>query len=165
MTLRFVAALLGLLSSISAAHTSEKSAALVPRFVSLRADDVNLRTGPGLRYPIEWVFHRKGYPLEIIAQFDDWRQVRDWQGTEGWVQEDLVTGKRSVVVTGAQRVLRDEPDKSAAPVARIDPGVIARLLECRSVWCRIEVRNGAREVRGWLGRREIWGVLPDEVVK
>ncbi|HEV8014240.1 MAG TPA: SH3 domain-containing protein [Stellaceae bacterium] len=148
-----------------AAQAAEKSTEPVPRFVSLRADTVNLRTGPGSRYPIEFVYHRKGYPLEIVAEFDQWRQVRDWQGTEGWVHQRMVTGTRNVVIQGAQRILRQAADNGAAPVAKLDPGVIAHLLECRDAWCLIEVPSAASDVRGWLGRGEIWGVLPNEVVK
>jgi SH3-like domain-containing protein len=148
-----------------AAQAAEKSTEPVPRFVSLRADTVNLRTGPGSRYPIEFVYHRKGYPLEIVAEFDQWRQVRDWQGTEGWVHQRMVTGTRNVVIQGAQRILRQAGDNGAAPVAKLDPGVIAHLLECRDAWCRIEVPSAASDVRGWLTRNDIWGVLPNEVVK
>src|SRR6185437_16377242 len=100
----------------------------VPRFVTLRADVVNLRSGPGSRYPVEWVYHRKGLPVEIVAQFDQWRQIRDSQGTEGWVHQRMVTGARNVVVAGAQRILRASADKGSAPVAKLDPGVIAHLL-------------------------------------
>ncbi len=163
----FTAALVLVLLSglVDTAQAAEKSTDPVPRFVSLRADTVNLRTGPGNRYPIEYVYHRKGYPLEIVAEFDQWRQVRDWQGTEGWVHQRMVNGTRSVVVQGAQRVLRASADNGAAPVAKLDPGVIAHLLECNAAWCRIEVQNGASDVTGWLSRNQIWGVLPNEVVK
>ena len=157
-----VVLLAGLLGTAQAA---DKSAEPVPRFVSLRADSVNLRTGPGNRYPIEYVYHRKGYPLEIVAEFDQWRQVRDWQGTEGWVHQRMVNGTRNVVVQGAQRILRASTENGAAPVAKLDPGVIAHLLECNAAWCRIEVQNGTNGVKGWLARNEIWGVLPGEVVK
>jgi SH3-like domain-containing protein len=148
-----------------AAQAAEKSTEPVPRFVSLRADTVNLRTGPGSRYPIEFVYHRKGYPLEIVAEFDQWRQVRDWQGTEGWVHQRMVTGTRNVVIQGAQRILRQAADNGAAPIAKLDPGVIAHLLECGDTWCRIEVPSDASDVKGWLTRNEIWGVLPNEVVR
>ena len=131
-----------------------------PRFVSLRADVVNLRTGPGNRYPIEWVYHRKGLPVEILAEHDQWRQVRDWQGTKGWVHQRLLTDLRNVIVEGAQRLLRAEPNAHAPAVAKLDPGVIARLLECRASWCRVK----AAHIRGWLHRSEVWGVLPDETV-
>jgi SH3-like domain-containing protein len=161
----FAVALCVLAGSIGMAQAAEKTTDPVPRFVSLRADTVNLRTGPGNRYPIEYVYHRKGYPLEIIAEFDQWRQVRDWQGTEGWVHQRMVTGVRNIVVQGSQHILRQSGDGGAAPVAKLDPGVIAHLLECSDAWCRIDVQNGASDVKGWLARNEIWGVLPNEVVK
>jgi len=157
------AALLSVIIAI-AAPAAEK-AEVIPRFVSLRSDVVNLRSGPGDRYPIEWVYRRKGLPVEIIAQHDQWRQVRDWQGTEGWVHQRLVTAARNVIVKGTQRTLHIDAVAASPPVAKLDPGVIAHLLECHSDWCRVEVQNGSSDVRGWIGRDEIWGVLPDEVVK
>jgi SH3-like domain-containing protein len=162
---RFFVIALVLAALIGGAQAAEKSAEPLPRFVSLRADTVNLRTGPGSRYPIEYVYHRKGYPLEIVAEFDQWRQVRDWQGTEGWVHQRMVNGARNVVIQGTQRILRASGEAGAAPVAKLDPGVIAHLLECSTAWCRIEVQNGASDVKGWLSRNEIWGVLQGEVVK
>lgn len=159
------ALLLACSSVVGVAQAAEKSTEPVPRFVTLRADDVNLRTGPGMRYPVEWVYHRKGLPVEIVAQFDEWRQIRDSQGTEGWVQQRMVTGARNVVIQGGQHILRQSADAGATPVARLDPGVIAHLLECRDAWCRIEIQSASSDVTGWLGRGDIWGVLPDEVVK
>ena len=144
---------------------AEQSTEPVPRFVTLRADEVNLRTGPGARYPVEWVYRRKGLPVEIVAQFDQWRQIVDSQGTKGWVHERMVTGTRNVVIEGTQRILRAGADRAAAPVARLDPGVIAHLVECREAWCQVEIHAGSGDVKGWLGRDEIWGVLPGEVVK
>src|SRR5580658_4776958 len=111
----------------------------LPRFASLHSDKVNLRAGPGDRYPVEWVYMRKDWPVEVLAQFDHWRRVRDWDGTEGWVHEKMVAGKREVVVTGGVRGLRAGPDLGAALVARAEPGVVARLDECRGEWCRIGV--------------------------
>lgn len=154
------AVLFGLAGTAQAA--TEKTADPIPRFVTLRADVVNLRTGPGSRYPIEFVYHRKGYPVEITAEFDQWRKVRDWQGTEGWVHQRMVTGTRSVVIQGAQRLLRSDATATASPVAKLDPGVIAHLLECQDAWCRIEITDGGSDVKGWLGRTDIWGVLPDD---
>jgi SH3-like domain-containing protein len=150
---------LGLLMA-GAAGAAEKNLP-VPRFVSLRADEVYMRTGPGERYPIEWVYTRKGLPLEVVAEFDIWRKVRDWQGTEGWVHERMVSSNRNVVVTGATRTLRSAPDAAAPAVARAEPGVIAHLLECHGAWCRIE----AQGVKGWLGRDALWGVFPNETVE
>jgi SH3-like domain-containing protein len=141
------------------AHAAEK-ALPVPRFVSLRADEVNLRTGPGERYPIDWVLTRKGLPVEIVEEFEAWRKIRDPQGTEGWVHQRMVTGTRNVVVTGDVRTLRADPDAAAPAVARAEPGVIAHLLDCRDTWCRLELQG----MKGWLKRSEVWGVYPTESV-
>jgi SH3-like domain-containing protein len=160
-----VVVLLAAFLMAGAVEAAEKSTEPVPRFVSLRADDVNLRSGPGSRYPVEWVYHRRGLPVEIVAEFDQWRQIVDSQGTKGWVHQRMVTGTRNVVIEGTQRILRQAADHGAAPVARLDPGVIAHLLACRDAWCEIEVQNSGSDVKGWLGRDEIWGVLPGEVIK
>jgi len=141
------------------AHAAEK-ALPVPRFVSLRADEVNLRTGPGERYPIDWVLTRKGLPVEIVEEFEAWRKIRDPQGTEGWVHQRMVTGTRTVIVTGDVRTLHADADAAAPAVARAEPGVIAHLLDCRDTWCRVELQG----MKGWLKRGEVWGVYPTEAV-
>ena len=140
-----------------AAGTGE---AMLPRFAVLHADKVNLRAGPGDRYPIQWVYLRKDWPVEIIAQFDHWRRVRDWEGTEGWVHEKMVTNRREVIVTGGIRALRQAPDHNGGLIARAEPGVMAKLLECRAEWCRIE----AGDRTGWVQRSDVWGVYPNENV-
>src|SRR5215471_8933436 len=145
----------------TASAAGEGEAALpLPRFATLHSDKVNLRTGPGQRYPIEWVFIRKDLPVEIIAQFEHWRRIRDSDGTEGWVQEHMLTGKREVMIRGGVRAVRRNPDLGAALVARAEPGVMAKLLECRDAWCRIETVD----VTGWVQRADIWGVYPNETV-
>jgi SH3-like domain-containing protein len=133
----------------------------LPRFVSLRSDEANLRVGPGENYPIEWVLTRKDMPVEITKEFENWRMIRDWQGTEGWVHERMLSGKRDVVVKDAVRALHREPDLASPAVARAEPGVIARLLECKADWCRIEAAGHT----GWVQRGDLWGVYPDEVVQ
>jgi SH3-like domain-containing protein len=156
-----LAAFLLVAAAQPAMAADEDSGLKVPRFVSLHSDEVNLRTGPGQQYPIEWVLKRKDMPVEIIAQFEHWRRIRDWEGTEGWVQEHMVAGKRTVVVAkGAVRPVYRLPDPASAEVARAQPGVIGRLLECRGPLCRIE----AGDISGWMRRGDIWGVLPDETV-
>ena len=133
----------------------------VPRFVSLHSDKVNLRTGPGRQYPIDWVLTRKDMPVQIIAQFEHWRRIRDWEGTAGWIQEHMVVGKRNVIVNkGGVRPLYQRPDPEAPVMARAEPGVVARLAECRGAWCRVETDD----IAGWMRRTDIWGVFPDETV-
>ena len=134
----------------------------LPRFASLRSDEVNLRVGPGENYPIKWVADkRKDMPVEIIEEFQNWRKIQDWQGTNGWVLDRMVTGKRAVIVAGTTRLLYRRPDPASQVAARAEPGVIARLVECQGPWCRIE----AGGYSGWVQRIEVWGVLPDETVQ
>jgi SH3-like domain-containing protein len=148
-------------AQVSATAADEDVGLKVPRFVSLHSDKVNLRTGPGRQYPIEWVLTRKDMPVEVIAQFEHWRRIRDWEGTAGWVQEHMIAGKRTAIVAkGGVRPLYQAPDPASAVVARAAPGVVARLIECRGPWCRIETDD----VEGWVRRSDLWGVYPDETV-
>jgi SH3-like domain-containing protein len=133
----------------------------LPRFVSLRSDEINMRTGPGGTYPVEWVYRRRGMPVEVIAEFDVWRKIRDWQGTVGWVHQSMLDGRRQALIVGEERILRREPAAGAPGVARLQPGVVARLLECTTDWCRLE----AQDFAGWLRRDEFWGVYPGEALK
>lgn len=130
----------------------------LPRFASLDSGEANLRAGPGKDYPILWVYQRKGLPVEIIQEFDTWRRIRDRDGTVGWVQQNLLSGKRTGLIVDEQRTLRREPGSNDT-VARLQPGVVARIEECRSDdWCKLEVQG----YRGWLTRDEFFGAYPDE---
>ncbi len=135
----------------------------LPRFVSLRSDEANLRSGPGTRYPVDWVYTRRDLPVEVIAEFEAWRKIRDWQGTEGWLHETFLSAKRTVVITGQRRRLRADPDEKSPAVALIDPNVIAKLLTCphNQTYCKVEVQN----LQGWLLRTEFWGVYPGEYLE
>ncbi len=133
----------------------------LPRFVTLRAAKVNLRTGPGIRYPIEWVYARKGLPLEVIDEFETWRRVRDWQGSVGWVHQSMLNGQRGAMILGEGRLLRRAPEDGAAGVARVEAGVVARLRRCAGGWCRLEVKD----FEGWLRQDQIYGAYPDETVE
>lgn len=133
----------------------------VPRFASLRSDEVNVRSGPGTRYPVEWVFEKKNMPVEVIAEFDTWRKIRDWQGTIGWVHQSMLVGKRSVIVSGRQVALLRTPESDSAPVARLETSVQGELLSCKGEWCRVRIAD----YKGWLARKDIWGVYPDEKIE
>jgi SH3-like domain-containing protein len=151
-----VAALLAAVGALPAAGA--ESGPALPRFVSLRSDDINLRVGPGETYPIEWVLQRRDMPVEIVEQFQNWRMVRVWPNTSGWVLDRMVDSERHVIVAGAVRTLYRRPDAESEPIARAEPGVVAKLIECRGDWCQIS----AGGYRGWLERGHIWGVLPGE---
>jgi SH3-like domain-containing protein len=131
----------------------------LPRFVSLGSDRINARVGPSVRYPIEWVFVRKGLPVEVVAEFEHWRRVRDVEGAEGWVHKGLLSGRRTALIRGPQtRELRREPDERQPVLAQAEPGVIGRLHRCRGGWCQMSV--GDR--KGWIRRNQIWGVYAEE---
>ncbi len=156
-TLLWLAAVTGPLVINSAAQAQDQPLPL-PRFASLDSGEANLRAGPGKDYPILWVYQRKGLPVEIIQEFDTWRRIRDRDGTVGWVQQNLLSGKRTGLIIDQQRTLLAEPGSGDA-VARLEPGVVARVEECRSDdWCRLEVQG----YKGWLTRDEFWGAYPDE---
>jgi len=134
----------------------------LPRWASLRSDEVNLRAGPGTRYPVDWVYRRRGLPVEIEREFEVWRLIVDPDGTKGWVHQATLSGRRSFIVTGQERVLRRDPSDTSAPVARLKPGVIGRIRSCdaASAWCQMQVGD----YRGYLKRDEFWGVLAGEAI-
>ena len=135
----------------------------IPRFVSLRADPVNFRTGPGPRYPIDWVFVRRHLPVEVIGEFDTWRRVRDPEGAEGWVHQSMLSGRRTAVVVGGLQPLHREGSDQAPLVATLEPGVIVNIQRCpaETVYCRVEVKG----VQGWIKRDQLWGVYTNELIQ
>jgi len=133
----------------------------IPRFATLKSDEVNVRTGPGPRYPVDWVFKRKGMPVEIVAEYENWRKVRDWQGAGGWVYQGLLTGKRSFVVPAKTANLHKTPAMAAEVTAKLEPEVMGEIRSCLGDWCRVRVPGG---VTGWLERTEIWGVYKSEPI-
>jgi SH3-like domain-containing protein len=158
-----VLAMVGLLAGAHARAASGDAANLpVPRFVSLRATEANLRTGPGEQYPITWILRHQGVPLEVVAEYNHWRRVRDFEGAEGWIHRGMLTGRRTVVVTAKLPLLLAEARSDGQPLARLEARVIARVLRCpaQSAWCQIE----ADAYRGWIRRADIWGVYDDERV-
>ncbi|WP_308116437.1 SH3 domain-containing protein, partial [Falsiroseomonas oryziterrae] len=139
----------------------------IPRYASLRSDQVNMRVGPNTTFPIEWTFQRRDLPVMIVGEFQVWRRIRDVDGAEGWVHQSTLAGRRTALVRPAANVqevtLRRRPDESAAAVARLRPGVIARIRECEpsSAWCEVQVQD----MRGYLRRAEVWGLLEGEEIK
>ncbi|RMD60497.1 MAG: hypothetical protein D6826_12190 [Alphaproteobacteria bacterium] len=125
----------------------------LPRYASLRASKVNLRTGPGVRYPIKWVYQRTGLPVEVIDEFETWRNIRDWEGATGWIHQSMLSPTRMILVVERQRLLRRKPDPQAGGVALVEPGVVGRLRGCDGAWCRVEIKGFS----GWLRRDEIYG--------
>lgn len=145
------------------AHADEASAGTatglpLPRFASLHADKINMRTGPGTRYPIEWVYVREGLPVEITAEFDIWRRVRDWEGSEGWVHKSGLTGRRTLIVTGGQQSIYDDTDENAAVNARVESGAIGQILGCERTWCKVRFND----INGFMPKTAFWGAYSNE---
>ena len=130
----------------------------MPRYVSLRGGEVNVRRGPGLEYRIDWVFQRSGLPVRIIDEYKNWRRIADSDDAGGWVYHSLLTGRRTALVTAPEVIFRAEPSDTAAPTARAEQGVVAHLLQCRADWCEVETQGA----EGWLRKSAVWGVEADE---
>ncbi|MDR3326201.1 MAG: hypothetical protein LBS66_02680 [Rhodospirillaceae bacterium] len=135
----------------------------LPRFVSLRSDKINLRTGPGVRYPIDWIYVHSRLPVEVIAQFENWRKIRDWQKVEGWVHQSMLSSKRTIIIIDEQRYLREKPNEKSLPIALVEPNVIGDLLSCPSskIYCNVKIDN----VSGWMKRDEFWGIYQNEYIE
>lgn len=149
---------------VNAVETSAKAntAGLpIPRFVSIRSSEANLRVGPGHHFPAEWTYERARMPVEIIAEFGDWRKVRDFEGTQGWFHRSLLSGRRHIIVLKNKLLLKKEGDKNARTIASLQNGVIAELLKCKKNWCHLHVRS-APSVKGWVSKSHIWGVYENE---
>lgn len=144
-----------------AAAAPESNGLPLPRFVSLRSDEVNLRTGPGTQYPISWIYRRHMLPIEIIAEYRNWRKIRDWQGDEGWVHKNMLSGRRSIIIVGHPRSLLDKPTPSSPVTVRAEAGVIGHLVACpEGPYCRVQIASH----EGWMDRAAFWGAYPNEIV-
>lgn len=133
----------------------------LPRYVSLRGSEANARRGPSVNQRVDWTFLRRGLPLEIVAEYGNWRRVRDSEGAGGWVHYMLLSGVRTALVQGEGPLpLRAEPSEAAQIRAFAEPGVIARVEQCPAAWCELEVEG----IKGWAPRAALWGLGPDEVI-
>jgi SH3-like domain-containing protein len=134
----------------------------LPRWAALRSDEVNLRKGPGQRYPIEWVYRRRELPVLITREFEVWRLIEDQDGVKGWVHSATLTGRRSFAVKGPDATLRSRARDDADPVAILKPGVVGHINACTATadWCDVS----AGGFKGWLKRSALWGISPGESV-
>ena len=136
----------------------------IPRYVSLKTDHVNVRAGPTKDNDVAWVYTRTGLPVEITAEFENWRRVRDSEGSEGWVYHSLLSGRRTAVVTMKSKdglaPIYDSADPHSAVAARLQAGVVTQVKHCAAGWCHVS-GNG---FDGWIQQQRLWGVYADEKV-
>ena len=169
VTLAAIAAIAAVLACVAAARaageTGPKSSLPVPRFVSLKPDRVNVRAGPTRDHEVTFVYTRAGLPVEITAESDNWRRIRDWEGSEGWVYHSLLSGRRTAVAMPKDKSqlvpLHDQGDGEAAIVARLQAGVLASVKRCTGTWCHL-VGPG---FDGWAVQEQLWGVYPNEKIE
>jgi len=150
-----------LLLSLVAADCLAAKPLPLPRFASLKSSEVNVRTGPGARYQVKWLLVKKDMPVEITAEFDQWRKIRDIGGDEGWVHKSMLYGRRSGIINNAspERVtLYKSADTMSRPLLFAENGVTTELLACKREWCRIKIEG----TKGWTLRKNLWGVYKDE---
>lgn len=138
------------------------SGLLVPRFVSLKSNRVNVRGGPSQNHSISWIFLRQGLPVEIIAEFENWRQIRDSDGQEGWVFHSLLSARRTILVAPwsdeQSLALRETPGEDGELVAKLSPGILGNLERCDDGWCQISIR----QYDGWIAQDLLFGTYPNE---
>lgn len=136
----------------------------IPRFVSLKAEKVNVRRGPSSDHAVAWVFNRKGLPVEIVAEFETWRRVRDSDGEEGWILQNMLSGKRTAMMApwkqGQSISLYDTPSLQGGVVAKLAAGVVGDVSSCTGDWC--EITAGGYD--GYIEQTQLWGVYPGEAV-
>ena len=151
-------------SSVKAQETEgEESGLALPRMVSLRSNLINARSGPGARYPIEWVYQQKGAPVEIIAEFELWRKMKDWDGSETWVHKSMLSGARSIKMTAKGESNIYASDNYQSPIiAKVEDGVIGAVKKCapNSNFCLIKFDT----IEGWVPKRNMFGIYSDEEI-
>ena len=152
-------------AAAQAAGDTAPSGLPVPRFVSLKVDRVNVRGGPDKDHDVSWIYTRVGWPVEITAEFENWRRIRDSDGSEGWVYHSLLSGKRMAAVQLKSKTdlapLHAKPDAESAVLARLQSGVLGSVKHCNGSWCRL-TGDG---FDGWIEQQRLWGVYPDEKVE
>lgn len=132
----------------------------VPRFVSLRSNEIKMRVGPGREYPVRWVLQRKGLPVKIIAEYDTWRQVECHDGTSGWIHQSLLTGKRTLMVTHSKCRLLSSAHRKALNIAKLAPLTLLsfKVKDCQSERCFVAINSE----EGWVSKKQVWGLLDKE---
>jgi SH3-like domain-containing protein len=160
----FILGLFLLIPGILYAQTDSKSPFKstpfpLPRFLSLDSEEVFVRTGPGQRYMIKYIYKKKGLPVEVILEYEAWRKIRDSDGDEGWVHKGLLSGKRTGLIKGSGKVpVYKKSDAGSRLIAFMEPKVMGYVPECAGAWCKFE--SGGYS--GWIERKFIWGVYENE---
>ena len=146
------------ISSLAFADISKEKLPL-PRFVTIKFDEVNVRTGPAIDCPIEWIFIRKNEPVEIIAEYEQWRKIRDVNGEGGWTHSSALSAKRAVILVSKNIMpLIASPGSYDEIIVQLKPKIRCNLIKCKNDWCQVVCKS----YKGWIAKKFLWGVYPDE---
>jgi SH3-like domain-containing protein len=149
----------------AASDTGSATGLPVPRFVSIKPSKVNVHIGPTMGHEVVWAYNRSGLPVEVTAEFENWRRIRDWEGAEGWVYHSLLSGRRTGLVTGKSKddlvPVYAKADPESDVIARLETGVLGQVRRCTGAWCRVV----GDEFDGWVPQERLWGVYPNEKVE
>lgn len=125
-----------------------------PKYTSIKSEKVNLRAGPGKRYPIRWVLSRKNMPVKVIREFDNWRQIELFDGeTKGWVYKNMLSPKRTAIIIGGTQKIYKKASKYSNLILKLEKNVIVELDHCKNAWCSIKVSG----YKGWIEKSKLWG--------
>ncbi len=165
----FLSFLFILIIHYSYAETGVVTGLPIPRYVSLRSDKAKLRVGPGRQYKTPYLYECKNYPVKVIAEFDNWRKIEDIEGTKGWMHRSLLSGVSYAIIKDNKLVARknlaykinnnqglifEAPDENSVPIAKVEFGVVAKIIKCKSEWCKTSIKN----FTGWIRKVNLWGV-------
>jgi SH3-like domain-containing protein len=129
------------------------------RYVTIKSNQVNARKGPGVNYPIEWVFVKKGEPVKVVSEFEQWRKIQDIDGSGGWVHSSVLSPKRNVIIKSSSIVkLLSKADEKGKIIAKLEPGLRCIFNKCKNSWCQIKCSG----YKGWLKAEYLWGLIPNE---
>ncbi len=134
--------------------TAVRAETKLPYWASISASEARLRTGPGRQFPASWLYQRAQLPVKVIATYPNWRKIEDPDGTQGWMQANLISSERTGVVTGDVRSLRDKPSAKGRVIFRAEPGVVGRISDCARGWCKLDVKGRM----GYIEASSLWGV-------
>ena len=148
-------------SQVSNANTGKETGLEIPRYVSLKSNDANIRVGPSKNYPIKIKYIKKNYPLKILDEYEDWRKVEDFQKNFGWIHKSLISGTRTgIILSNENKTIKLLNTLNGNVIGEIGRGNIVYLEKCKIDWCLVSFGN----YRGWIDKKNIWGIKEKEII-
>ena len=131
----------------------------LPRFVSTKSDESNLRVGANLDYPRLLTYRVKNFPLKIIDEYEIWRKVIDIDGNQGWMHKSLLQSNRyGIIKTAHEQGVQIYNKPEGVIVGKIGNRNIIKINKCFNLWCHISLNRH----QGWINKINIWGVHVNE---